>query len=1036
MPQIRYPGNGIPLFPLKLLLILLFLPLLSMAQLKTISGVVTDETGTPIPAITVTIVNGAGTVTNADGRFTLNNVAFGATIVFSSAVHEPFNLTVDERAEYSIKLQAKVGALTDVVVVGYGRQKKVNLVGAVSTVTVDEKFNSRPLPNVTAGLSGLVPGLSAVQNSGMAGRNGAALLIRGLGTVNNASPLIVVDGMPDVDINRINVNDIETISVLKDAASSSVYGSRAANGVILITTKSGKGMRKTQITVNSNMALEVPTKGFSFMADYARALHLHQVAASTNTLPSNYRFRNGTIDQWLALGKIDPLRYPNTDWWDIIMRDGSFQSHNISAAGGNDKSNFFISVGAKDEKGLQINNDFNQYNARFNFDYKLKDNMNAGVRFQGNWSKLIYALEEGFTDDNPGNTAGFDMQYAIAGITPYDPATGYFGGVMSYGEDPQAYNPYTVYVNTLNRQNRQEANGSMYWDWTPIKGLTAGLEYGVNYYNQFSWNANTPNRAFNFQTNTFGSRVYVGENAGVGNSTFTGYKTLLNARLNYHHNFGSNHDVSALFVYAEEYWNDRYQFSSRNDRLHPTLHEIDAALTDIQSTGGNSSSEGLRSYIGRLNYTAYNKYLLEANFRIDGSSKFLDGSRFGFFPSVAVGWRFTEEDFFNGFLSNVLSNGKLRVSYGTLGNNSGIGRFEQQPTLAAYNYIVGGSVSRGFVNSKFINQFLTWEETKVFNVGLELGFFDNRLTAEFDFYDRLTEGMNRPSEFSILLTGAFNPPRTNIGNMRNRGIEGTFNWKDKIGNLNYGVSVNASFNTTRLLSWNEFLGVPSVNNGNNIFLNMPYGFVYAYEAIGIAQTWDDVYRAAPQGASPGDILYKDLNGDGRIDGTDRKAFPYGQRSRPSTFFGLNGFVAWKGFDLVVFLQGAAGRKDFWLNIYNNTNFGAQRYASTWDHWNNPWSVENRGGSLPRLGGDGSNRDLSTFWMDDMSYLRVKNIQLGYNVPAKILNKVGLNSLRVAGSAENLATITKFRGLDPEKSGSSNDLYPINKVYSLSIQLGL
>jgi TonB-linked SusC/RagA family outer membrane protein len=1035
MPQIRYPGNGVPLFPLKLLCLFLIFPLLTQAQLKTISGVVTDESGTPLPGITVAVLNGAGTATDADGKFTLSNVAKGATISFTSAVHETFTLTVDDRTEYSIRMKARVGSLTDVVVVGYGRQKKVNLVGAASTVNIDEKFNSRPLPNVTAGLSGTVPGLSAIQNSGMAGRNGAALLIRGLGTVNNASPLIVVDGMPDVDINRINVNDIETISVLKDAASSSVYGSRAANGVILITTRSGKGMRKTQVTVNSNMAVEVPTKGFSFMADYARALHLHQVRALTGTLPSNLQFRYGTIDQWLAMGKIDPLRFPNTDWFDIIMRDGEFQNYNVSAVGGNDKSNFFISVGAKDEKGLQINNDYNQYNARFNFDYKLKDNMNAGVRFQGNWSKLQYALEEGFTDDNPTNTAGFDMQYAIAGITPYDPASGYFGGVMAYGEDPQAYNPYTVYVNMLNRQNRQEANGSMYWDWTPVKGLTGGLEYGVNYYNQFSWNANTPNRAFNFQTNSYGSRVYVGDNAGVSNATFTGYKTLLNAKLSYQHTFAGHHDVSGLFVYAEEYWYDRYQQSGRNDRLYPSLHEIDAALTDIQSTGGNSSSEGLRSYIGRFNYTGFNKYLLEANFRIDGSSKFLEGSRYGFFPSVAVGWRFTEEEFLSG-LSRILSNGKLRVSYGTLGNNSGVGRYEQQTTLAAYNYIINGSVSRGFVNSKFVNQFLTWEETQVFNVGLELGFFDNRLTAEFDFYNRLTKGMNRPSDFSILLQGAFNPPRTNIGDMRNRGIEGTFSWRDKAGQIDYGVTLNASYNATKLLSWNEYLGRPGGNAGTNIFIGMPYSFVYAYEAIGIAQTWDDVYKAVPQGAQPGDILYKDLNGDGRIDGTDRKAYPYGQRNRPSAFFGLNGYVAWKGFDLVVFLQGSAGRKDFYLNIYNNVNFGNQRYASTWDLWTKPWSLENRGGEWPRLGGDGSNRDLSTFWMDDMSYLRVKNLQLGYSVPQKILSKVGINRLRIAGSAENIATITSFRGLDPEKAGNSSDVYPINKVYSLSIQLGL
>lgn len=1036
MPQTRYVGYKIVLSPLKLLLLLLLTPLLSQAQLKTISGTVNDETGSPLPGISVTVLNGqTGTQTDAQGKFSIS-AAVGATLVFTSTVHETFSLVVDDRSSYTVSLKTKAGQLTDVVVVGYGRQKKVNLVGAVATVNVDEKLNTRALPNITSGLSGLVPGLSAVQNSGMAGRNNATLLIRGLGTVNNSSPLVVVDGMPDVDINRININDIESISILKDATSASVYGSRAANGVVLITTRTGKGLRKTAINVNSNMTLEKPTKGFAFMADYPRALTLHQRRAATNTLPSLQLFKNGTIDQWMALGMVDPLRYPNTDWWDVIMRDGTFQNYNVSAMGGGDKSNFFVSVGTKNEEGLQINNDYQQYNARFNFDYKLKDNMNTGVKFNGNWSKFTYALEEGFTDPAPTNTAGFDMQYAIAGITPFDPVTGYFGGVMAYGEDPQAYNPYTVYVNSLNRQNRQEANASMYWDWTPLKGLTAGVEYGLNYYNQFSWSAAIPNQAYNFQQQAFGSRVYVGPNAGVSNSTFTGYKTLLTARLNYQRSFGPDHTINALAVYSEEYWYDRYQQTSRNDRLYPTLHEVDAALTDIQGTGGNSSTEGLRSYIGRINYTAFNKYLLEGNFRVDGSSKFLDGSRYGFFPSVAVGWRFTEEKFIGSFLNDVLSSGKLRVSYGGLGNNSGVGRYEQQATLAANNYIIGGSVSRGFVNSKFINQFLTWEKTTVFNVGLELAFLDSRLTAELDYYDRLTTGMNRPSEMSLLLTGAFNAPRTNIGDLRNRGVEGTFTWKDRVGGINYMVSVNGSYNMTKLEKWNEFIGRGATNSGAQIFIDMPYDFVYAYEAIGIAQTWQDIYDNVPQGAQPGDILRKDLNGDGRIDGNDQKAFPRIQRNRPTTYFGMNGYVQWKGFDLVFLLQGSAGRKDFWINAFNNPNFGAQRYASTWDHWNNPWSIENRDGLWPRLGGSTNNTALTTFWLDDMSFLRVKNIQLGYNVPQSLLKRIGVVSLRVAGSAENLATITNYRGLDPEKAGNNNNLYPLNKAYSLSIQLGL
>ena len=1013
----------------KLLFLLIFLPIFSFAQQKKIAGNVTDETGTALPNISVSIKNTTiGTSTDAAGNFKLS-ADMGAVLEFSSATHESFSIKVDNRTDYKIALKQKVDALNDVVVVGYGRQKKVNLVGSVSMVTVDDKLMSRALPNISSGLSGLVPGLAAVQSSGMAGNNEASLIIRGLGTVNNASPLIVVDGMPDVDINRININDIETISVLKDATSASVYGSRAANGVILITTRSGKGMKKTSLNYTSNTSITKPTKSMAFLADYPRALTLHQRRAAVGSLSSNQVFRNGTIDQWMALGMVDPIKYPNTDWWNVILHDGKFQNHNLSATGGNDVSNFFASIGVKDEQGLQINNGYKQYNARFNFDYKVKTNMNIGVRFNGNWSNFTYALSDGFTDPDPTNTAGNDMQYAIAGMLPYDPKTNNYGGVMAYGEDPQAYNPYTLYVNNINKNTRQEANTSMYYDWSPIKGLTARVDYALNYYNQFRMAAPIPNQAYNFQTSSFGSRVYNGANAGISNQTNTGYKTLFNGRLNYAKKFGANHDFSALLVYSEEYWNDRYQASSRNDRLYPSLTEVDAALADIQATGGNSSAEGLRSYIGRINYGAFNKYLLEANFRVDGSSKFLEGSRFGFFPSVAVGWRFTEEKFLKSLTGKTFTSGKLRASYGSLGNNSGVGRYEQQNTLFNLNYVIGSSVQRGFTNTKMINRFLSWETTTVLNLGTDLVFLNNRLTVGLDYYDRLTTGMNRPSQLSILLSGAYNPlPRTNIGDLRNRGVEIDLAWKDKIGSIKYGVSVNASYNKTRLEKWNEFLSRGST------FLNMPYHFVYSYIDRGIAQTWQDVYNATPQGASPGDLLREDLNGDGRITADDRKAFTNSQEDRPSTYFALNGFVAYKGFDLSLLLQGATGRKDFWINNYNNTNFSPQRYASTKQHWENPWSTENRDGGWPRLGGIGANRETTTFWLDDMSFLRFKNIQLGYTIPSKLFRKLGVSNLRIVGSAENIATLTSYRGLDPEKQADDNNLYPINKSYSIAINL--
>ena len=1018
---------------IKLLMVLipwLLAGLSAVAQNKVYTGTVTEQGGESIPGVAV-IVKGQsiGTVTDNNGKFSLSVPSNATTLVFSFVGFKSQEVKLGTNTSLTVVLGADVVDVEEVVVVGFGTQKKVNLTGAVAAVKIDEKLTNRALTNLSSGMSGLVPGLAVTQSSGMAGNDKASMIIRGLGTVNSASPLVVVDGMPDVDINRINMNDVESISVLKDAASSAVYGSRAANGVFLITTKSGKGSGKTSINFSSSFALEVPTKSYDFMADYPRALTVEQRAAASSTLRSNFLYKDGTIDQWMALGMINPLQYPNTDWWNIILRNGQVQNYNLSASGSNDKSNFFISVGVMDQKGLQINNDFSRYNARFNYDYKVKNNFNVGVKFAGNWSKFSYYYPEGFSDPNPANTGGYDMQYTPAGILPYDPATGYFGGVMAYSEDPQANNPYVNYINNGKYQNRQEANASIYGEWLPIKGLTARIDYQLNYYNQFEWNAPTPAQAYNFQTNSFGSRVYYGVNAGISNATNTGYKTQLNGSLNYHTTIAKHHDLSAMFVYSEEYWYDRYQYSQRNDRFHPSLHEIDAALTTIQTTAGNSNTEGLQSYIGRFNYSAYDKYLLEANFRYDGSSKFLPGHQFGFFPSVALGWRFTQEGFLKQYTEKWLSSGKLRASYGSLGNNSGVGRYEQQPTLGASAYMSGGTIVNGFISQKMTNVNLSWETTTVFNIGFDLGFFKNHLTTEIDYYDRLTSGMNQPSSMSNLLTGAYTAPRVNIGNLRNRGIEGNFTWKDNIGKFNYMVNVNASYNATQLESWSGFL------DRGYTFLNMPYHFVYGYEDSGIAKTWQDVYNATPQGASPGDLLLKDVNGDGKIDGNDQVAHANIQRDRPTTNFGMTTNCSWNGFDLNIMLQGSAGRKDYWLNQFNTTNIPQGRYAVSWTQWENPWAVTNPDGIWPRLAGLGNNVTTTSFWLDDLSYLRVKNIQLGYNLPKKWLTKLTIDNLRIYASGENLATFTKFRGLDPERMGNASDMYPLNKSYSIGINLG-
>ncbi|GHN02538.1 SusC/RagA family TonB-linked outer membrane protein [Cytophagales bacterium WSM2-2] len=1017
------------------LLCLLCTPHLYAQQSLIVTGVVKDDGGVALPGANI-VVKGTttGTVTDGEGKYSIAAPDAESVLIFSFIGYKSQEVTIGQQTTIDITLAADISTLAEVVVVGYGTQEKVNMTGAVSAVKFDEKITSRALSNVSSGLAGLVPGLTATQSRGMAGNNSAQLLIRGLGSVNNSGPLIVVDNVPDIDINLINYNDIESISVLKDAASAAIYGSRGANGVVLVTTKSGKGLKKTSITYNGSYGISHPTRSPKFLADYARALTLEDQTAATNTVPASLPFKYGTIDQWMAMGMVDPLRFPNTNWWDVILRTGSVSNHSLSMTGGNDRSNFFISAGIMKEKGLQINNDYTRSNIRFSYDYKLNKNMNTGMKVAGNWSDNTFSLPEGFSQNVADNTAGEDMQYAIAGITPFDPVSGNFGGAMAYGENVQAYNPYTQYVNRLNHQNRQEVYPQIYFDWTPIKGLTAGAVYNMNYYNQFTWNADTPNQAYNFQTNSLGSRVYVASNAGITNTTNTGFKTQLNGRLNYTTKIAKNHDLSGLFIYSEEYWNDRTQSATRLDRLYSALHELDAAI-GTQSVSGNSSTEGLRSYIGRINYSAFGKYLFEITARYDGSSKFLPGHQYGFFPAVSAGWRFKEES----FMSNVnwLANGKLRASYGSLGNISGVGRTQQQSTLQAGHYMTDPStIAKGLVNSKLLNLDLTWEATKVLDIGLELGFLNNRLTAEFDYYDRLTTGMLLPTSLSILLSGGYSAPQQNIGNLRNRGVELTLGWRDMIGDkISYSIRANGSYNTNYIEQWSGYLGRGATPNGNYTFLNMPYNYVYTYADKGIAQSWQDVYNATPQSASPGDVLRQDVNGDGRIDENDRKALPGVSRDRPNFNYGITGSISYKGFDFQILLQGATGRRDFWLNIYNTVNPVTTRYAFSPDHWTNPWSLDNRDGAWPRLGGNanstanGPNPTQTTFWLDKLDYMRVKNIQLGYRIPATVLNRIKMSSCRIYASADNLFTFTKYRGLDPEKTSASRDVYPL--VQSIS-----
>ena len=992
------------------------------AQNVQVTGIVKDNSGEAVIGANVTVKGSTnGTITDLDGKFSVQ-ASPNATLVISFIGYTTQEIKLQGKTNVTVTLTEDSKALDEVVVIGYGTQKKVNLTGSVAAVKIDETIASRSITNVSSSLSGLVPGLVVSQSTGFAGGDGASLKVRGLGSINNSDPLIVVDGMPDVDINRINMNDIESISVLKDAASSAVYGSRAANGVILITTKSGLKESKAKVSYNGSYAWSSPVEFYDYMADYSRALTMHMRAAASGNSSTNYR--QASAEQWLAMSMVDPILFPNTDQFDEMFRTGAIQNHTVSASGGSDKMNFYTSIGIMDQEGLQIHNDYSRYNMRLNLDYKIHDNVKIGVKTDGTWSERQTPRGSGL------ETGG--LKYVISGVLNQHPETGEYGGSMAYGENTSAGNAIAEYEAYRTNTSRKEFNGNAYIEWEPLKDLKLNVSYALRYYNEFSKTVQNVIKQMNFQTGEV-SRTMPDTGDLINNSNYEGHKTLFQGRISYEKEIAKGHHIAAMFNAAEEYWYNRSLYAQRKNRLHNSLEEIDAASPSEQTNSGSSNSEGLRSFIGRFNYTMFDKYLFEFTFRSDGSSRFAKGHQWGFFPSAAIGWRISEEKFFEP-LKRTVSNAKFRASYGTLGNNSGVGRYEQKETMSTTNYVVGNNtLVTGFSANKMVNKDLSWEETRVFNVGLDLGFFNNQLTAELDWYDRFTTGMIRGSSISSLLTG-YSAPRINVADLRNRGVEANITWRSKIRKFDYSINVNASYNVNKLEKWGDHL------DRGWTMLDMPYHFLYIYEAYpGLIQSWGEIANAPYQGndhIAPGDIMIKDINGDGQISDLDKKAYTNKYRDTPMGQFGITLTGAYKGFDIQALFQGNYGRTDLWLDDLNTNTIPQDRYAFQQFHWNDTWSLDNRNASLPRIvtGNQGSrNREESTFYAYNTNYLRLKNLQIGYSIPERYMQKIGFNRARIYLSGENILTMTPWKGIDPEKP-HGNDFYPLVKTYSVGLNI--
>lgn len=1005
---------------------------------QSITGIVKDEAGDPVAGATISTTGEGLSVTDLDGKFEVKGVNPADTITVEAVGYEPATAVVKPDVdEYNVTLSSTSSELDEVVVVGYATQRKVNLTGAVAAVRASD-LEDRPVTNVTNALAGLAPGLT-VSNSGgnTPGYEAQSILVRGQGTLNNAAPLVVVDGMTGISLSDINPRDVENISILKDAASAAIYGSRAANGVILVTTRNG-GDRAPRVTYSGNVSFEVVAKRLNLVTDYADFMEIQNAGLIANGQAP--RFSQGKIDEWRNDAGRNPTIYPNTDWQDHIYRNPSVvQNHNLSVTGGSQTVDYNISLGYVDNPGMIYYTDYKRYQLRSNIRVNIKPWLSVGANIFGYIDK-----------NNPSSenaTAGGDVIFGsgafntVPGMTLYDPETGLYGGIQNPEEENVSnFNPYRRqwFYKTDHPTKTKRSVVKLNARITPVKGLTIEGSFAYNHWERNVEQHLTDRNLYRF---TFDWPVLIRE--GVVRTYIRRYDYRNNYRASdltatYRLDAGKL-DATVLAGMSQEYNKYDTDFYIKYDLVDPSLGSLDGALTsgDIK---GNYNEWSMRSYFGRVNLSWDNKYLLEANLRADGSSKFAPGHRWGYFPSVSGGWRLSEEKFMEGTAS-WLDQLKLRASYGSLGNNATTGYYMYQSLFATANYILNGNIAGGLAQTVLANPRLTWEKTYMTNFGVDFSLFNSRLSGSADIYNKDTKGIliSLPAP---LEHGTSTVPNVNAGRVNNKGFEFDVHWNDRIGKVSYNVGFNMGFVTNKVT---RFQGdVASINGVYKTQEGKPIDQLYVITVDRIVRDEADLayvqslvdrnpdYFATYQRPELGDFLYRDANGDGRLDADDRVEIGYGTLPRLTYGFSLG--AQWNNFDFSMLLQGTGNHQVY----YNNQAF---RFVTVMgqslnkDITDNAWTPENPYGSrypILRNNANGKNNIASDAFVHNAAYLRCKNIRLGYTVPQALTRKFYVESLKVYTSVDNLFTITDFPGLDPEVGATVG--YPAVRQYSVGLNV--
>lgn len=1010
---------------------------------KTVTGIVVDNYGDPVIGATIVLQGDAskGTITDINGKFTLTNLPEDAVLEISYVGMKTQRVITSGKTEINISLIEDLELLEELVVVGYGTQKKVNLTGAVGVVS-EKVLQDRPLTNLGQGLQGTIPNLQVTQGNYAPGQ-GSSFNIRGTTSLNGGGPLVLVDGVVQ-DPNLINPNDVESVSVLKDAASSAIYGARAAYGVVLITTKKGSADKKPTLNVSTSYSSTSPSNIPKYTDSWEYITYMN--TASKNAGGGNYF--DDRLMQYAKAYYDDPInnlpvyydptidtdgkyKYAgNTDWAKELYKSGTLGQINASISGGTDKTRYYASYGYMDQGGFLRSYD-DSYR-RHNISLNLSTDVLSWLTFSAR-TKYTHA-----TEDHPsGGSNGWSgiteysgqLKNDLRPLMPVRHPDGNWAGQGSFT------NPFAVGAEggyDKRKVNDLWLTGAV--TIKPIKDLNINLDYT---FNPYSWNKERTSRLFNeYWAEPGKSNIYPWVNPNsIALENSNDYYTAINIFADYSKSF-NKHNLKGLVGYNQEVKKNKWFYAKKENLIDNDLPAINIA-TGEDYVNGSATSWAVEGVFVRLNYDYADKYLLELNGRFDGSSKFPSGDRYAFFPSVSAGWRISQESFWDN-IKDVVSDAKVRASYGSLGNQNVSGNF---PYISNYNintevgYILGNGRPVGITSGSLVSPNFTWEKVNQWNIGVDLAFINNRLTASFDAYRRNTIGMLTAGKPLPAIMGT-SVPRENAADLKTYGWESTLTWRQDVGDLSYNISFNLADAQSEITKFDNPTG-----DINNYYVGRKIGEIWGYKSNGLFQSEEDIANHVSQSKlyggtwNPGDVKYENLNGDDEISWGNNTLDNHGDlsiigNSTPRLQYGLIAGVDWKGIDLNIFFQGV-GKRDLWPG---NRFFGIN------SEWDVPmkatldyWTQETPNARLPKpyINGGHGNRNRSTLYLQDASYLRLKQLTIGYTIPSNITNRLSIDRFRVYFTAQNLLTFTKLNKLfDPE--GTDLMGYPIPKTYAFGL----